>query len=346
MKTVAFVMPCAASFVRCDLEILSRHFNVQLVDFSPQGSSSFAAKCVRAVSQIHHLVVAVAKCDLTFVWFASYPAFLSMVLSRLFWKPCVVIPAGYSVANVPEINYGLLTNRFLAPFVRYILRHAALLLADSEANLEETRLACPSARVELIYHGIDIGRHSRKPDSRKDDIVLTVGGISPANLQRKGHEAFARASVLLPDTRFILAGRTYGPSAVDRVEAMAGPNLEIVHSPTDAELLVLYSRAKVYVQASRHEAFGLSLAEAMCAECVPVTSRYGSLPEVAGDTAYYVDPGEPADVADAIRTALVDADDRGIAAGRRIRELFDVKTREKKLVAALQGLMPTGKSKR
>jgi hypothetical protein len=63
----------------------------------------------------------------------------------------------------------------------------------------------------------------------------------------------------------------------------ASPNVEFLGFVSDEELFSLYARASVYVQASMHEGFGLSVAEAMSAGCIPVVTRAGSLPEVVGD---------------------------------------------------------------
>ena len=54
-----------------------------------------------------------------------------------------------------------------------------------------------------------------------------------------------------------------------------------------------YRRASVYVQASAHEGFGLSVAEGMLAGCIPVTTRAGALPEVVGDVGIQVDGTGP-----------------------------------------------------
>lgn len=52
------------------------------------------------------------------------------------------------------------------------------------------------------------------------------------------------------------------------------------------------------------EGFGLPPLEAMACGAPVVTSNASSLPEVAGDAAILVDPGDVAQVADALRLAL------------------------------------------
>ncbi len=102
------------------------------------------------------------------------------------------------------------------------------------------------------------------------------------------------------------------------------------------ELESLLRRARVYVQASKHEGFGVSLAEAMLARCVPVVTRAGALPEVVGDTGILLDDGTPQTVALGVREAL--HLDLGQAARERVLERFSVEQRRAGLFALLDEL--------
>jgi glycosyltransferase involved in cell wall biosynthesis len=66
----------------------------------------------------------------------------------------------------------------------------------------------------------------------------------------------------------------------------------ITDIPTDAvdEIASLYSGAVCYVQPSLSEGFGLPVLEALQCNCPVVSSNRGSLPEVGGDVARYVEP--------------------------------------------------------
>ena len=55
------------------------------------------------------------------------------------------------------------------------------------------------------------------------------------------------------------------------------------------DLVGLYNAATVFVMPSLYEGFGLPVLEALSCGCPVVTSKAGSIPEVAGDAAYYVD---------------------------------------------------------
>ena len=55
------------------------------------------------------------------------------------------------------------------------------------------------------------------------------------------------------------------------------------------ELVLLYSVATVFAMPSLYEGFGLPLLESMSCECPVVTSKGGSIPEIAGEACKYVD---------------------------------------------------------
>ena len=96
---------------------------------------------------------------------------------------------------------------------------------------------------------------------------------------------------------------------------------------SDAELLDAYSRAAVYVQASRHEGFGLAVAEAMLAGCVPVVMNVTAMPEVVGDAGVLIASQRPADVADGVRRALELGPGASAAARQRILTAFPMDRR-------------------
>jgi hypothetical protein len=69
---------------------------------------------------------------------------------------------------------------------------------------------------------------------------------------------------------------------------------------SDEDLNLAYSGAAALVYPSRYEGFGLPIVEAMAAGCPVITCRCGSIPEVAGDAAYFVEPDDVAGLARAL----------------------------------------------
>lgn len=68
----------------------------------------------------------------------------------------------------------------------------------------------------------------------------------------------------------------------------------------EEELMLLYNLATLCVLPSFYEGFGLTILEAMSSGCPVVTTRQGSIPEVAGNAAKYINPFSVDDMVDGI----------------------------------------------
>ena len=58
----------------------------------------------------------------------------------------------------------------------------------------------------------------------------------------------------------------------------------------DEDLVNLYNGAAAFIMPSFYEGFGLPILEAMQSGCPVITSKSGSIEEVAGEAPYYVNP--------------------------------------------------------
>lgn len=70
----------------------------------------------------------------------------------------------------------------------------------------------------------------------------------------------------------------------------------------EEDLLALYNAATLFIMPSLYEGFGLPVIEAMSCGVPVITSREGSLPEVAGTAAYYIDAYDSSSIAQGIMT--------------------------------------------
>ena len=136
----------------------------------------------------------------------------------------------------------------------------------------------------------------------------------PANGWRhKDHETLLGAFRIVREKRrelrLVLTGWPF--DVMDRLRPMF-ENLEEARAVRHLgyvdrqDTIGLYGAASAMVFPSRFEGFGLPLLEAMSAGTPIVCSRVASIPEVAGDAALYVDPGDPAGLAGAILRLLED----------------------------------------
>lgn len=303
-RKILFLSAYNSSFVKNDRAIL-RSF-AEVTDLKIPKKRDIFTILKLAVK----IYVNVSKHDLCFCWFAELPAFLAVLFSKLLNKKSIVVVGGYEVANVPEINYGGLLSNKNTNKVKYILKNADLTLAVSQSNMNEISKNFATKELELIYNGVKTDKFFAK---EKKPIAITVGNVTEENLQRKGLQTFVESAAFLPDIQFYLIGKHHDTS-IEHLKSIATKNVSLTGFVNDEELLTYLQEAKVYVQVSAHEGFGISLAEAMLCECIPVVTDKGALPEVAGKSALYVPFNDPEKTADAIERGLNDGD------GKRFRD--------------------------
>lgn len=95
------------------------------------------------------------------------------------------------------------------------------------------------------------------------------------------------------------------------------------------DMPALYTGARMLVYTSVYEGFGLPILEAMGSDCPVVTSNISSMPEVAGDAAFLVDPNNSKDIALGIKGILSNRM-KWIKRGReRIKKFSWIKSAEK-----------------
>jgi glycosyltransferase involved in cell wall biosynthesis len=281
------------------------------------------------------LIRQVWKHDVVFCWFAGWHSLAPTMSARVLGKPSVVVIGGYDTANLPEADYGSQRGGLPRLVSRMIIQNATRLVANSYSARREAmkNAGARPDKISVIYHGVE--PCDLTPPDKRQCMVLTVGGVWKENLLRKGLLPFIQAARLLPEVRFVHAGKTYD-SSIESLKAEAGPNVELRGFVSDAELGALYAQASVYVQASLHEGFGLSVAEAMSAGCIPVVTRVGALPEVVGDCGVYADSTNPEELANAIQIGLGAPEEMRLRARQRVLDCFRLDERATKLYEVIQ----------
>jgi glycosyltransferase involved in cell wall biosynthesis len=312
-----FVHSRKASFVAIDREILAERFEIE--DLYQPGR----------MPNVPRVIQQVRRADVVFGWFASWHTFLPITLASLLRKPSVMVIGGFDTANMPDIGYGHQRGGLRRHASRWIFRRATRLITNSNYSLSEIErnTPIPPVRVTVVHHGVP--DPFGEPPGPKERMALTVGAIDRSTLVQKGQLPFVQAARELPDVRFVFAGR-WLDDAVEDLKATAPPNVEFTGWLSDDDLHAAYRRAAVYVQASRHEGFGLAVAEAMLAGCVPVVMNATAMPEVVGDAGVLIESQEPAAVAEGVRQAL--AMDAGARARERILAAFPMERRKEGIV--------------
>jgi glycosyltransferase involved in cell wall biosynthesis len=335
MQRLLFVKSRTASFIELDQRLLAERFDVH--DLHQPGRFSDPRRVVKEV----------LAADVIVGWWASWHTFLPITLAWLLRKPSLLIVGGFDTAAEPELGYGFQLGGPRAWLSRFTMRRARILMTNSEYSRQEIwrNTGIPPHRVRVVYHGVpDVegaggplsagAAGNLEPTTRP--LALTVGIVDRTNLDRKGLRAFVAAAAHVPEVDFVVAGK-HADDAAAELRRQAGANVRLTGWLEDGELAQLFETAAVYVQASGHEGFGVSVAEAMLARCVPVATRVGALPEVVGDTGVLLDDARPATVALGVREALHLG--TGEAARQRVLDRFSVEQRRAGIFALLDELV-------
>jgi glycosyltransferase involved in cell wall biosynthesis len=315
MHRILFVHNGPTHFVQLDLDELRKRYGVT--------ECYLRSRWVNAVSIWRQ----VRTHDLVFGWFASWHTFLPLLFANRLGKPSVLVIGGYDVANMPDIGYGHQRGGVKRWVSRRTMRLANRLVTNSHySRVEAARNALvPEEQVQSLYHGVSDPFNSL-PQASRARMALTVGNVDRSNLRRKGHEPFVRAAALMPDVEFVLAG-AWKDNAIEYLRSIATSNVTFTGWLSTEELWRYYHKAAVYVQASRHEGFGLSVAEAMLAGCIPVVTKAGALPEVTGDFGEVISEPTPTNFAQAIEDALTQRDETRILIRQTILDRFPMQKR-------------------
>jgi glycosyltransferase involved in cell wall biosynthesis len=200
------------------------------------------------------------------------------------------------------------TPEFRERFARQAAEAAAgadrvIAVSAFTASQIEQYLHVPGSRIRIIHHGV-IRRPV--PDLPREKIVLCVGAIQ----RRKNQALLVRAFRALPeDWTLILAG-SQGYQAAEAVsEAASSPaagRIRITGYLSDHELSEWYARSSIFAFPSMDEGFGMPVLEAMAAGIPVIAGNRSAMPEVCGDAAELIDPGNEEELASALLRLATD----------------------------------------
>ncbi len=202
--------------------------------------------------------------------------------------------------------------------------NAVLVPSAYTAGEVERRLGVPRDRMAICPPGApDWTPRAAAP---KDGYVLFFSTLEPRKNVSGLLDAWERliashSAPAHPAPQLVLAGRAT-EEAKPWLERISRPPLAgaVRHiGYVDAgERRALYAGARLLVQPSFDEGFGLPVLEAMSLGVPVVAANRGSLPEVLGGAGLLVDPDRPADIAQAISRLLTDEGLAAACAGKGI----------------------------
>jgi glycosyltransferase involved in cell wall biosynthesis len=213
----------------------------------------------------------------------------------------IELQAAHGLSKIPKWRW----YNFVRMQARVARRVGTVMTGSESSKADILRdFKVPERNVRVVPLGVDTRLFHPRPEPRvAGKIVAVASADSPVKGVATLLRAFAKLAVernvsltvvskLVPD----------GPTARLLGELSLGDKVQFVTGMTDDELAQLVASAEIAVVPSLYEGFSLPAVEHMASGTPLVASRTGALPEVTGDAAWLVTPGDAEELAAALRT--------------------------------------------
>ncbi len=237
--------------------------------------------------------------------------------------------------RVPELFPRLSTAK-LKTLYSFAAKKSDRIITVSESTKKDVRkfLGYPEEKITTIHNGID-KRFFEQEEYSKDEVkkghgivdkyILFLGTLEPRKNLSRVLDAFARFKKNYKnefDYQLVVAGKRgwlmeeYFQQAAD-----LGITDEVVFTGYVGgdELKPLYTNAEFFVMPSLWEGFGQTIVEAMACGAPCLVSKVSSIPEIADEAVYFVDPHDT----DGIAKGMME-----LATNKELRESLSAKGKE------------------
>jgi glycosyltransferase involved in cell wall biosynthesis len=192
---------------------------------------------------------------------------------------------------------------FYKTLLPWSIKHSIALVTISNFSKKEINevLHVPMDKIHVAYCSIPeiFGKVSNEHTAEKR-YVLTVSSIDPRKNINNLILAFNRLNINNLELIIIGSENNVFKKQDYKKLIQANNNIHFTGYLSDDELIRLYKNAILFIYPSFYEGFGIPPLEAMALGCPAIVSKTTSLPEVFGNAAYYIDPYDINDIANAI----------------------------------------------
>lgn len=221
-------------------------------------------------------------------------------------RPVVTTVHGVASFHVPGVRNGRAESIWRAR-VRRAAKVSSRLITVSESSADDVARLCDVRRedVTVIHHGLDHDRFrpEASPSSGSPAFdrpyILFVGNLEPRKNVPGIVDAFERSECCASGWELVIAGRpAWDADSSLRAIRSARSGRVTYLGPVDFEQVApLMRSAHGFVFPSFYEGFGFPPLEAAACGAPVVASRRGALAEVLADSAVFVEPDDPDDIA-------------------------------------------------
>ena len=188
-----------------------------------------------------------------------------------------------------------LINIYMCVMYKYAAKNAKLLLTVSEFSKNQicsTYKVSPN-KIYVIPNGWDHFKEIQPDDSiiknnpkLQNDFYFTLGSLS----LRKNLKWVAEYAQNNPNENFAFSGKMLSglvPQELDILKSL--DNVILLGYVSDEQVKALMQKCKAFVFPSYYEGFGIPPLEALSCGTKIIVSNVACLPDIYGDTAYYID---------------------------------------------------------
>ncbi len=215
-------------------------------------------------------------------------------------------------------NYQKLGNLYRKWLVPKIIRKCEKIVTISEVEkLNITKiLGLNNDAITVVHNGVS-NRFGVKASNEmitqlrtqwnvEDDFFLFLGNVEPRKNVFNTVSAFVLFAEKNSEVKLVITGlnSTFIEDILAKIDKKSFLNRFVITGFVPENVLhTLYAEAKVFLYPSLREGFGLPILEAMAFGTPVVTSNISSMPEVAGEAAFLVNPFSVEEIALGMETA-------------------------------------------
>jgi len=342
---IIFVCPSLSTFIRDDIRILSKTYNVVVNNYN------WRIKFLTPIYLVHQLIILpyqFLSAKAVLVSFGGYWALIPSLLGKIFSVKVYIILHGTDCASVPQFGYGSLRIFFVRKFCKWSYSLAEKLLPVSNSliytensyylkdkvNKQGIKFFFPEIETEyeVVYNGLDTDKWMVKNEISKESSTF-IAVFSEEQFKLKGGDLIIEVAKRFSDYIFYIAGSGRPDYLHD-----SPPNVHFLGKIDQEELRNYYTKSQYHLQLSVFEGFGMALCEAMLCECIPIGSNVNFIPEIIGNTGFIVSKRDIADLANVLNKAIKyeHKSDLGKKARNRIVLRFNLTIRENALINIIE----------
>lgn len=299
------------------VEKLAKYLFANLWKIAPQHQHILF--CHSAPTQLSYLPENVKICEVPqgkFWRYTSLPRYIRRSKCQIFISPVAALPGSYKIPKLAYIHEcpwlhdcaEKISWKHRVALWLAALRAEALLTNSMFTKKDiERELFFPAKKIAIIPPAADPFLQTKKKPLTEvlhhyniphKNYCLFVSTIRP----KKNIQLLLNAFKNLPQINLVCVGKIQDTGIISNKP----DNVFFTGYAPQEDLLSLYEGAQCFLYISRNEGFGIPILEAFAHGCPVIASRCGSIPEVAGEAACYIDSWQSDELCDTITNLIND----------------------------------------